>query len=216
MENKPYYIENLTRDHLPHLADFVVMQNIKSHAGEIKALPEHSKLVQMIYDEECCYYKNSKIYTAFDNTGGLLGIIRTMKWDYNMILPIQRIFGISPLTYAKQYQKDEIWHIGRFAIKKGVRQIRLLKHLMILAIHHICTNDNGMALAECDSKLLQSFGLMGIGYTILGKPINYLGSETMPICMTGEDLQHFYIKNKGLLDERNESLEFNQFTQHEL
>ncbi len=79
---------------------------------------------------------------------------------------------------------------------------------MILAIHPVCTNENSMALAECDSKLLQSFGLMGIGYTILGKSINYLGSETMPICMTGKDLQHFYIKNKGLLDEGNGSLDF--------
>ncbi len=121
MEHKPYHIENPTRDYLPQIADFVVMQNIKSHAGEIITLPEHSKLVRMIYEEEYDYYEHSKIYVAYDYTGGLIGTIRTMKWDYNKELPTQRIFGISPLDYAKQHRKHEIWHIGRFAIKNGVR-----------------------------------------------------------------------------------------------
>jgi len=200
MKNRPYHISQLAIDYLNHMADFVVTQNMKSHTGKIIALHDHSKLVRMIHDEEFDYFENSKIYVAYDYTGGLIGTIRTMKWDYNKELPTQRIFGISPLDYAKQHRKHEIWHIGRFAIKSGVRQIRLLKHLMILATHPVCTNENSMALAECDSKLLQSFGQMGIGYTVLGKSINYLGSETIPICMSSEDLQHFYNNNISLLN----------------
>jgi len=117
------------------------------------------------------------------------------------ILPIQKIFGINPLLAVQNSNFNNLFHIGRFAIKKDVRDIKLLKQLMVYAIAPVCEHEGNIAFAECDSKLLRILTMMGIKATRLGESVDYLGSETIPIAMSYDGLIDFYNKNKGLVSE---------------
>ena len=103
----------------------------------------------------------------------------------------------------KNLEFNEIYHIGRFAIKKDVRDITLLKKLMMYAIAPVCKHEGNVAFAECDSKLLRILRLMGIYATVLGESVDYLGSETIPIALSYDGLIDFYNKNKGLVSEED-------------
>jgi hypothetical protein len=109
------------------------------------------------------------------------------------------MFGICPLLCTNGHSVNEIWHIGRFAIKKGLRDLNLLKKLMVAAIAPVCMHKDNFAFAECDAKLLRILTLIGITAKIVGQSIDYLGSETIPICMSYDGLIDFYNQNKELV-----------------
>lgn len=127
-----------------------------------------------------------------------------MEWDKKSTLPINEIFGLSFDSLKKYSNNDNTsyWHVGRFAIDNKVYarlNIQLFKMLMEYAIHPICNKKNSIMIAECDSRLLAVMQKLGIKARAIGAPVNYLGSETIPIFATGEDLRTYYEQNKGLL-----------------
>ncbi|WP_299677174.1 hypothetical protein [uncultured Dokdonia sp.] len=193
------YLEKLNANQILDLAQFVVTENFKHHSENI--LPEdYKKDINSIKKEELNYFKNSQIFVAKDYSGSILGAIRVLRWNYTDTLPIQKIFGINPLLAIHQPSINNIYHIGRFAIKKDAGDINLFKKLMVCAIAPICEHKDNIAFAECDSKLLRVLSLMGIKATVIGKSIDYLGSETIPVSLTYDGLISFYNKNKGLVD----------------
>lgn len=198
MIHKKNYLERLNTNEINKLSEFVVIENFKHHTSAI--LPKDYKDdVRSIYKEEINYIKNSEIYVSKNNLGSILGSIRVLKWNFTDVLPIQKIFGINPFTVIGDIELNDIWHIGRFAIKKEASDINLFKQLMICAITPICKHKGNIAFAECDSKLLRILTLLGIEATVVGKSIDYLGSETIPICMTYDGLISFYNANKSLV-----------------
>ncbi len=191
------YLEILELNQIFNLAEFVVEENFKHHSNN--ALPNSFENdINAILDEEMGYIENSKIFVSKNSLGNILGSIRVLKWNYIDTLPLQKIFSINPLLAVDNIPND-IWHIGRFAIRKGVRDVNLFKQLMVCAIAPVCKHIDNVAFAECDSKLLRTLYLLGIKATIIGKSVNYLGSETIPICMTYNGLIDFYTKNKVLV-----------------
>ncbi|MDF1695521.1 MAG: hypothetical protein P1U56_06800 [Saprospiraceae bacterium] len=192
------YLEKLDQYQLADLAEFIVSENYNHHAGEV-APSDYRKEVKSIYQQEADYYDNSVVYVAKDYIGQISASIRVLRWNYMDLLPIQKIFGINPLHTIEN--SNDIFHIGRFAIKKDVRDIKLLKQLMICAIAPVCQHENNVAFAECDSKLLRTLALLGIKATQLGEAVNYLGSETIPIALEYSGLIGFYNKYKGLVTE---------------
>ena len=194
------YLEQLSQHQLSDLSEFIVAENFGHHGGQVSA-KEYRKDVKSIYNEEVRYFENSKIYVAKDYIGSIIGSIRVLQWNFIDLLPIQKIFGINPLLAMKNLDFNEIYHIGRFAIKKDVRDIKLLKKLMVYAIAPVCQHKGNVAFAECDSKLLRILTLMGIYATRLGESVDYLGSETIPIAMSYDGLIDFYNKNKHLMSE---------------
>ncbi len=195
---KKNYLERLNTNEINKLSEFVVIENFKHHTNNI--LPkEYKDDVRSIYLEEMNYINNSEIYVSKNSSGNILGSIRVLKWNFKDVLPIQKIFGIHPFTVIGAIELNDIWHIGRFAIKKEESDINLFKQLMICAIAPICKHKGNVAFAECDSKLLRILTLLGIKATVVGKSIDYLGSETIPICMTYDGLIGFYNANKSLV-----------------
>ncbi|KZS40582.1 hypothetical protein AWE51_06445 [Aquimarina aggregata] len=195
------YLEKLGSDQILNLAEFIVTENFNHHSNQI--LPkDYRKDVRSIYDEEVTYYNNSEIYVTKDCIGSILGAIRVLRWNYVDTLPLQKIFRINPLLCINQTNINNIFHIGRFAIKKGVRDINLFKQLMVCAIAPVCQHKDNIVFAECDGKLLRILSLLGIKATIIGKSIDYLGSETIPIVMAYDGLIDFYNKNKSLASVR--------------
>lgn len=194
------YLERLGQHQLSELAEFIVSENFKYHADDQK--PEsYRDDIKSIYNEEVKYFTNSKIYVAKDYIGSILGSIRVLQWNYTDLLPLQKIFGINPLLALQNFEFNNIYHIGRFAIKKDVRDIKLLKQLMMYAIAPICEHKGNVAFAECDSKLFRTLAIMGIKAIKIGESVKYLGSETIPIAMPYEGLIDFYNKNKVLMSE---------------
>lgn len=194
------YLEKLEKYQLAELAEFIVSENFNHHSSDVS--PEDFKNdVKSIFNQEVKYFDNSEIFVAKDYIGFMVGSIRVLKWNYTDILPIQKIFGINPLMTIKNSTPNNIYHIGRFAIKKDVRDIKLLKQLMMHAISPVCEHEDNIAFAECDRKLLRTLTLMGIKATVLGESVNYLGSETIPISLSYEGLIGFYNKNKDLISQ---------------
>lgn len=182
------------------LAEFVVKENFNHHTNN--DLPEgYDEDIKSIYREEVNYYENAKVFVSKDSLGSISGSIRVLKWNFIDILPLQKIFGINPLYAINEPGINEIYHIGRFAIKKGIRDINLFKQLMVCAIAPICEQKGNIAFAEIDSKLLRVLNLLGIKTITIGESINYLGSETIPIGMTYSGLINFYNENKHLVKE---------------
>nr|WP_294924943.1 hypothetical protein [uncultured Flavobacterium sp.] len=193
------YLERLELDQLTELAKFVVEENFSHHCENVTS-KELIDDTQDVYDEELNYFKDSEIFVAKDFSGNIQGSIRVIKWDYKARLPIQKIFDIDPLTLLSYSEKlSSVWHIGRFATKKNIKDKTLFRRLMVCAIAPICEQKNGVAFAECDSKLLRIMNLLGIKTEVIGTAINYLGSETIPISMSYDGLKEFYCNNKYLV-----------------
>lgn len=94
------------------------------------------------------------------------------------------------------YKHKHVWHIGRFAIKKGVSDSgRLFKLLMLYAISPIFRHTNGVVLAETDERLLRVMQAMRIKATPLAAGKEYIGSMTLPILITKEGLNEFLLNN---------------------
>lgn len=196
------YLERLEMEQLSELANFVVNENMTHHTGEEEESENIQDLVKKIYYEDLNLFFNSEFFVSKDPSGEIEGAIRVVKWDYNQELPIQKLFQINPLQITNSKRRTPIWHIGRFATKKNIGDRFLFKKLMVCAIAPLCKKKRGLAFAECDSKLLKVMRLLGIKANVLGKSINYLGSETIPISLDYEGLKEFYNENKKLMRRR--------------
>lgn len=191
-------LQALSVNEISDLAKFVVIENFKHHSNN-NVPNTYLKDVASVQKEERSYFKNAKSFVSKNRAGEIEGAIRVLRWNYKDQLPIQKIFGINPLEIAGTSPVKSIWHIGRFAIKKGCSDINLFKQLMTCAIAPICENKNSIAFAECDRKLLRVLKALGIGTIVIGDSINYLGSETIPVCFTYDGLINFFNKNKHLV-----------------
>ena len=193
------YLEKLKVDQLYQLAEFVVKENFNHHLNE-KVYPiDYLNEVNSVFEEESLYFKNAKIFILKDSNNSLLASIRVLRWDRKQELPIQKIFGIDPLSLKSLDNEETIWHIGRFAIKKGMGDINLFKRMMVCALAPICNDKKSIVYAECDSKLLRVMLSLGIKAIPIGKPIIYLGSETFPIKISYSGIIDFYVRNKFLI-----------------
>ncbi len=191
------YLEKLELHQVSDLAKFIVNENFKHHC-KTQRPSGYEEDIACIYNEEKAFYKDSEVYVTKDNLGTINGAIRVLKWNYTDVLPLQKIFGINPFLVINNPNVNAIYHIGRFAIKQELRDISLLKQLMVCAISPICKHRENIAFAECDSKLLRTLRLLGIKVTEIGASVHYLGSETVPIVMDYRGLISFYSKYKYL------------------
>lgn len=194
------YLQRLNNNQILDLSKFVVSENFTHHSSDT-SLQEFNNDVDSIFKEESNFYKNSQIFVSKDSLGLIQGSIRVLRWNFIDKLPIEKMFGINPLLTPGGTSAEGIYHIGRFAIKKDVRDINLFKKLMVCAIAPICNHESNIAFAEIDSKLLRILSLLGMKTKVIGKSINYLGSETIPISMDYYGLIGFYNANKSLLSD---------------
>lgn len=193
------YLGQLELSLLNELATFVVGENYNHHCESYPKI-DVQKEAQDIYSDELHYFKNSNFFIARDSSGAIQGSIRVTKWDYKTELPIQKIFNINPIeTLGRPEKMPSIWHIGRLATNRSITDRTLFRKLMVHAITPICEEKNSVAFAECDSKLLRVMSMLGIETRVIGKSLNYLGSETIPVSMNSKGLQGFYDKNKYLV-----------------
>lgn len=199
LKNQLYSIWQTDKNGIYDLAKFVVTENYKHHKGNAS-----EEMIQLetysIYEEELTYAANSIILLVRDLNNKIIGSIRVFKWDKEQVLPIQKIFGINPLQSICAQNDTTYWHIGRFAIDSfaGIPTVNLFKQLMVFAIHPIISDTNSYMIAEADSKLVRVMNALGIKTIRLGQSVNYLASETIPICSSKSSLFGFYSHCRNL------------------
>lgn len=198
------HYDNLDRKNLYRLAKFVVEENYSHH--EFIQPKQLKNEIDLVFSEEQAL-QNSKIFIAADSKDEIIGSIRVLRWNFSDLLPIEKIFHISPLSLDTPCK---VFHIGRFAIKKGSDKsgFMVFKTLMALAINEVCRNENTFALAECDAKLLKILRLLDIEAKILAKSQYYLGSETIPVLLPYNGLKRFLEKNRILISDKSSNLHF--------
>lgn len=155
--------------------------------------------IDSMYDEDVKQFPYS-LYYAAKSHNKIIGTIKVTQWNGKDTLPIQKLFDIN-VKKEKVFGKGSVWHVGRFATSSISTQqdIFLFKKLMVYAIRPICNDISGVMFAECDTKLLRVMTFLGIKTTILGKAIEYLHSETLPIYITSQGLMPFLSKNIHLV-----------------
>ncbi|EFN90950.1 hypothetical protein HMPREF1860_01728 [Prevotella amnii] len=85
---------------------------------------------------------------------------------------------------------------GRFAVatKTGISTLTLFKRLMALAVKPIVEDKYSYMIAEIDSKLLKVMKVLGFGTHRIGKSIDYLTSETVPVCSSKKGFKSLFSK----------------------
>lgn len=102
------------------------------------------------------------------------------------------MFGLHVADRCDISSDSTVWHIGRFATRQGAGSIELFKQLIITGISPVCEASDSIVFAECDTKLLGTLSKMGIVSEIIGEPLVYLGSATVPVCIDVNSLRAFY------------------------
>lgn len=193
LQNANYCIYQVGIEELYELAEFVVKENYKHHVGSYIERALRKEIVS-VYNEELSFIDNSLIFVVYNKNEKIIGSIRVFKWNRNVTLPIEKIFGINPLLKIHSDESYNYWHIGRFAIDSfaNVPTVSLFKQLMLFAVYPIVSDKKSYMIAETDSKLLRVMNAMGIKTKQLGSSINYLASETIPVCSSKRGLMPFY------------------------
>lgn len=197
---KDYTIFRADVDILHDVARFVVTENYNHHSSGV--YPETiKKEIDEIYKEELSYTNGSECFVVRDNENNLIGCIRVFKWDTHILLPMQKIFHVSPLEIINNDPEASFWHIGRFAIKStfGFSTVTLFKQLMTLAVTPIMHAGNSYMIAETDCHLLKIMNALGIETRKIADPLIYLASRTIPIYSSKEGLTRFYQKYNHLV-----------------
>ena len=195
------YIINEVKDaDIRKLAEFVVAENQRHHCAADEPFVSEEDSINSVCNEEMAF-SPSYLYIAKNNSGKIIGSIRVFKWDKKQQLPIEKIFGINPMTAIHDEPKYNYWHIGRFAIDSfsGISTLMLFKQLVFLSIKPIIEDTDSYMIAEMDSKLLRTLNALGIETIQLGESVQYLHSETIPVCAKREGLLYFYNKYKDIL-----------------
>lgn len=193
---KEYEIFLADKSCLGEIANFVVWENYAHHLSSFNEA-EFIADVAVIFEEECYLYdENSYIYIARTYNGRMIGCIRTFHWDKFKTLPMEKIFGINPLKTIHDENKYNYWHIGRFAVAKrsGISTFTLFKRLMAFAVKPVIEDKYSYLIAEIDSRLLHVMKVLGFVTRQVGQPIEYLASETVPICVSKRGINGFYVK----------------------
>ncbi|MEO7976387.1 hypothetical protein [Flavobacterium sp.] len=195
LKNSPLF--EISQNEIFLMSKFVITENLNPH---IKAFSNTcQKDIDAVYHEEMELLKNSKIFIFKNELDELIGTIRVLRWDFISPLPIQKSYGVNPFLCIEGEAINDIWHIGRLAIKKGIQDTNLLKKLLVCAIAPVCAHKDNIAFAEIDAEMLRVLRLLGIKAKTVGKSREYLGCDNIPVSISYHGLIDFYNENKHMV-----------------
>ena len=209
MDEKIYYYR-LPPSCRETLIRYVISESEKHYGALQQGWIFEDEVAALCAEEQ--HYTHSHVFAALagDKICGSIRICRKMP---GQVLPLEKLFSVN--ITALVAANTPVFHIGRFAVSQGISSgaICVFKTLMALALSEADKYPGGITFAECDCRLLRTIRHLGIEAQTLGKPVFYLGSETVPILLRHENYQLFLKRNQHLLGkevplwgERQESL----------
>jgi hypothetical protein len=191
------YFTKLKKEYLQELLAFYIIE-IYEHFDYIDYTQEsYNHELETLLKEDNTFFDNSIYYILKDiERHQIHGSIRLTYWDKKAPLPIEKLFHIK----AESLVIPEIanyWHIGRFVISQKLpsSRISILKQMLFNAFYPVYSLGNGLIIAECDKKVTVTLEKLGIKCVTLGKSIEYICSETLPIYIKSEWLSNFISSN---------------------
>lgn len=187
---------------LKEACEFVVGTNYLIHKA---GYPENMQSeAEFIHNQESRFFDRSVFYAARNNEGRLLGTIRILHWEGKDRLPIQDIFDINigKIVMENNIDTDRMWHAGCFAINARSMKtfcVSILKALLSQAAAHVCMEEDSLLLAECDRKLCDKLKLLNVVLKEAGKSKYYIGSETVPVYSTSNQLKAFLWEQRNYI-----------------
>ena len=154
-----------------------------------------------VLKEEKAFFRYSSVIVAKNQLQQIVGAIRVTSWDKNPhTIPLAKLFGNHLIDIPQLLSTHKhVWHIGRFAIRKGFSDNgKLFKLLMLYAISPIFRYSDGVLLAESDAHLLRVMQAMRIKAIPLSEGREYIGSMTLPILIAKEGLNDFLLNNVSI------------------
>lgn len=202
---KGYYLGALKKSEIIKLLRSFIL-DIYDHFDFNYSKEDYIEELRILYAEEIKHFDNSVYYILRDQErNNIHASIRITLWDKNSTLPIEKLFGITIQQFPFIKTKN-VWHIGRFFISNKIpgNRIKLLKKMLFNAFYPIASIGNSILFAECDAKLIYTLRKFGINVETLGSSIEYICSETFPICIQDDTLMSFIKKNQTYFEEENE------------
>ena len=191
---------------LEKLSRLVISVNYKHHLNQ-QSYPNDEFI--KIYGEDIQALSNSDFYAIYDNKNEIFASVKCQKWNNSTILAIEKDFRIDLMYFIRglNFQPREVFHIGRFVIDQDkirkntlLRQKRLdiLKLLMYYALFPVFNSSYNIFFCECDEKLFSKLNLLGLYPQTIGTPMEYMGSETIPIFCDYNGIKEFFNRNKNI------------------
>lgn len=206
-KNENFSLYQITGENeLNKIVKFVLSVNYRYHLNQDFPLEELRTLLR----QDMLSLNHSVFYVIYDNVGGIVGTIKSQKWDKKIKLCVEKDFDIDLQHLIKILpdQPEEVFHIGRFAIdqeriRKDValrkNRITIFKMLLIHALSPVCQGDGSkIALCECDEKLYLGLQRLGLDVKPIGTSKVYMGSNTVPLYSNNMGIQSFMNKNYHL------------------
>ena len=207
IHNEDFSLWQMTgEEELKEIVRFVLTVNYKHHLEENFPVDE----LDVLFSEDLKGINDSIYYVIYDSDGGMVGTIKSQRWDSKVRLCIEKDFDIDlhSLVKSQSVEPEEVFHIGRFAIdqnkiadNKALKRHRIafLKILLLHALKPVCQGKGSkLALCECDEKLYVGLKRMGMNVKPIGESKVYMGSRTIPVYSNNLGLQSFVQQNNHL------------------
>lgn len=203
-----YYFTKLNSAELPELIHFYLTTLQQHYKLDKYSKEDYHADYNALIGEDSVFFGQSIYYVLRNKINHEIhASIRITYWDKETSLPIQKLFGIKTEDLLIP-GVDNFWHIGRFVISGKIigNRINILKKMLFDAFYGPYSMEDGLIIAECDRKVVNTLRKLEIESCQLGDPIIYFYSETLPIYIKSEWLEAFIQKNKtSQYSSRNDS-----------
>ena len=193
-----YYFTKLNSAELPELIHFYLITTQEHYKPDGYSEQDYHTDYNALIGEDSAFFDQSIYYVLRSKINNEIhASIRITYWDKEICLPIQKLFDIKTEDLLIP-EVDNFWHIGRFVISGKIigNRINILKKMLFDAFYGPYSLGNGLVIAECDRKVVNTLRKLEIESYQLGDPIIYFYSETLPIYIKSQWLETFIQKNK--------------------
>lgn len=192
-----YYFSKLKKADLQEMLEFYIIEIYEHYNYTDYTQQAYENELKYLLIEDELFFDNSVYYVIRDyKEHKIWGSIKTTYWDKETTIPIENLFNVHPHDFMLP-GIENFWHLGRFGIsnKIPIDRISILKKMLFNAFYPVYKMSTGLIIAECDKKVTLTLEKMHIASFVLGKSIEYICSETLPIYIKSEWLKEFINSN---------------------
>ena len=210
-----YYFTKLNKNELSELIHFYLVTTKEHYKLASYSEEDYMSDFESLIAEDYTFFDCSIYYVLRSKLDhSIQASIRITFWDKETSLPIQKLFFITTESLLIPNVAN-FWHIGRFVISGKIigNRINILKKMLFDAFYAPYKLGNGLVIAECDRKVVNTLRKLEIESYQLADPIIYLYSETLPIYIKSEWLEAFVEKNKYSQFSKDNNMDIQKFVE---